>query len=131
MQKCFYCNKEIETPQSMTIENETFVCCSDKCSKKTLAFSQFVKRTKLFFGLGLFISLALLFGSTFSFILTNKQIGIILLCFGWVLLGLTICVFPFATPQTFQMLGIQKTELLVRIFGIIIIATTPILVIVM
>ena len=131
MKKCFYCNKEIETPQPMTIEYETLICCSNECSNKTLAFYQFVKRTKLFFGLGLFIAFALLLGSSFLLILTNKQIGVTSFCFGYALIGLTVCVFPFATPQTVQMLGIRKVELLARIIGIIIIATTPILAVAM
>ena len=123
MKKCFYCNTKSEMPEIITFENESITICGDECSAKTISFIQFAERTKVFFVIGIVVSIVMTFGTIFA--VFSELVGLVLLCAGWSLLGLTICVFPLATPQTFQLLGIKKTVKLTRVIGVLIIATTP------
>ena len=125
MQKCFYCSNKTDAMKTITVKKETLSCCDDECSARTLAFIGFTERAKVFFITGLVVSTVMILSLTFS-VMFSALTGIILFCGGWALLGLTICIFPFATPQTFQWLGIRKTVILTRLVGILIIVTTPI-----
>ena len=64
MEKCLYCNKKCEIPLIITIEKESFSCCSDECSEKTLTFVQYAKRNTKLFLIGIIACPAtLMFGS--------------------------------------------------------------------
>jgi len=67
----------------------------------------------------------LMAGSIIPFSLGNKIAGSIMFCLGWAVIGLTMYIFPFVTPQTSQMMGIRKAIWVAKIIGIILIATTP------
>ena len=124
MKKCFYCNRMIDTPNTISIKNEKIDCCDDLYSTKARAFINFAERTKFFFAISVTASILMAFGPLFP--ICSNAIRTILLCIGWGLLGLTICVFPLATPETFQLLGVKKTIRLVRVVGCLLILITPI-----
>lgn len=130
MSKCVYCHKEIENlhPVIAGKDKETLSCCNDDCSKKTQSFYQFFDHTKNIFILFIIVIVVLLFASSIILSTGKSLLGGILMGLDFVLLGLTITIFPFATPQTFSIFGIKKTLFIVRIFGIILIALSPLLV---
>lgn len=130
MDKCFYCNKKIEFPLPVEVGKDKKIvnCCNDDCAKKVLAFYHFFEQKKILFYIGITLVMILLFVGPIV-IFKMKLLGNILLGLSLFLMGLTFLLFPFATPQTFQMLGIKKTIWLVRIIGICIIVLSPLIVV--
>ena len=129
MSKCVYCNKNTDTLHPVVVgkDKETVTCCCDDCDEKTLAFYQFVDRTKPLFIIGIVFSLLAIFAAVFVLTAKNLWLGGILLGSGFALLGLTVIIFPFGTPQTFELFGIRKTLWIVRIMGVIVILLSPLM----
>lgn len=129
MIKCVYCNKEVETPYSATCgeDNKTVTCGNDDCAKRTEAFFRFGERAKPFFTVGIIISLIFIFVSVIFLTIGKMVVGSILIGTGFALVGLTMLIFPLATPQTYSMYGIRKTTLITRIIGLCIVIAGPLL----
>ncbi|AFA50078.1 hypothetical protein [Acetobacterium woodii] len=129
MNKCAYCHNEIHEPHPVVAgkNQDSLVCCSESCVEKVLAFYNFFDRTKIFFFIGLTLFMILLFGSVFLLSLKNMWLGSLLMGSSFGLLGLLVILFPFATPQTFDLLGIQKTISVTRLLGLFVLALGPLL----
>lgn len=129
MNKCAYCHHEIHEPHPVVAgkEQASLTCCSKTCAEKVLAFYSFFDRTKVFFFLGLAFFMILLFGSVFLLSLKHMWMGSLLMGASFVLLGLLVILFPFATPQTFDLLGIKKTVWVTRLLGLCVMALGPLL----
>lgn len=127
--KCVYCNNEIHEPHAVVVgkEKDALTCCSETCVKKVLAFYRFFDRTKVFFFIGIAVSMILLFVSVFYLTVRQMLVGSIWMGASLALLGLIIVLFPFATPQTFNALGIRKTVWITRLIGLCVIALGPLL----
>ncbi|MGL4741984.1 MAG: DUF2116 family Zn-ribbon domain-containing protein [Sarcina sp.] len=105
---CPYCNKKI-------FEEENF--CSHICEQKYNNFLNYYKKTKFLFVIGIILTLLL---PVLSFLTKNA----ILANLSLLLLGLTIILFPFTTPETTSMLGVKKSILIARFFGALTILLT-------
>jgi hypothetical protein len=88
-----------------------FYGCSDECTNKTNAFWRYALRTQFLFWIGVVSTVVLCF------------IGFVNLSFiaiGLYVLGITMVLFPFATPETISSLGVKKSILSVRVSAIFI-----------
>ena len=119
MSRCYYCHNNIENPFPVQLGTDTMVvsCCSEDCANKATAFFEFFKRIKTLFCIVLGIIFAIFMVSSFI-IIAAKFIGSILMGSSLALMGLLFLLFPFATPQTFQIFGIKKTIWITRIISI-------------
>ena len=83
-------------------------------------FLQFAAKWKVPFCMSLAIgTIVVIVG---GIITTNTtKLGYILIGTGLILIGLTLMFFPFATPQTFKILGIEKGKTIVRVLGVLVI----------
>lgn len=107
--KCAYCNKLITNDKTY---------CDNKCENYFNKFENLFKKYKVFFvTLIVMNSIVAVVGSIIT--ITNLQLGISILCIGIMILSGTIIVLPFATPETFNKLGIKKTILIIRILGLL------------
>lgn len=127
MNKCVYCHREIRELRLVTVgkEQEPLACCGEDCARGTLQFYRFFERTKAVFLAGITVSMALLFAGVILLSMRRMQPGAYAMGAAMSLLGLIILLFPFATPQTFNLLGIRKTVWFVRLLGVAIIALGP------
>lgn len=108
MKKCLYCNKEIESKK---------ICCDNNCEDSYNNFKNFVAKWKKLFCILILVSIIMvLVGSIFA--IGKPIIGGSLLNLGIILMGVTIIIFPFATPETFKRLGVKKTLLIVRVMAL-------------
>lgn len=109
--KCPYCNK------TLTYDKDY---CDEQCKDNYIKFINYSQKwSKIFIG-----SIVLVCISTFLCALIsipNKALGEFILSMTFAFLGLIMIIFPFATPETFKWFGVQKTILIVRILGIILI----------
>lgn len=128
MSKCMYCHKEMENlyPAAVGKEKKQITCCSEVCVNKSEKFFNFFDRTKALFIIMMIFAMAVLFAGAIVIIRT-KMIGSLLLSIGFGLIGLDAVIFPFATPETFRLMGIQRATILTRIIGAAIVACSPLL----
>ncbi|MFV0393524.1 MAG: helix-turn-helix domain-containing protein [Coprobacillaceae bacterium] len=100
--KCLYCHK---AAVFYSDETKTEAFCSTTCQqlyKKTIRYTE--KNTK-WFGLGIFVSiLVILIGTFVDFLIPQG----FLIGGGMQLLGAVFIVFPFCTPETYQLFGCKK-----------------------
>ncbi len=129
MNKCAYCHEEVGDPHSVVAgkEKDSLICCSDTCAEKTRSFYNYFDQTKVFFFIGLAISMVLLFVSVILLSIKHMWNGSIFMGVSISLLGLIVLLFPFATPQTFSFLGIRKAIWVTRLIGIGVMALGPFL----
>lgn len=129
MNKCAYCHGEVSIPHSIVVgnENDCQICCSDTCAEKTRSFYNYFDQTKVLFFIGLAISMVLLFVSVILLSIKQMWNGSIFMGVSISLLGLIVLLFPFATPQTFSFLGIQKAIWVTRLIGVGAVALGPFL----
>jgi predicted nucleic acid-binding Zn ribbon protein len=107
--KCAYCNK-------LTTNNKIY--CDDKCENHFNIFQSFFKKYKVLFVILIAMNIIVaIVGSIIT--ITNLQLGISITCIGIMILSGTIIVLPFATPETFNKLGIKKTILIIRLLGLL------------
>ena len=113
--RCAYCGLWTDDSIPMTVKmSENYKTagfyCSEKCKNKALAFYKYAHRMMPVFYAGLAIS---------SIIMLAGIINLIFLSAGFVLMALTMLIFPFANEMD---MGIKKSKLLVRIIALIMIA---------
>lgn len=111
--KCSYCGKPAQFYADDTF---TKAYCSQKCEKcHSIALDNINKNLKWFY-IGIIISVVcLLLGAVWNFSIDKKYIvGSGMMC-----LGITIILFPFCTPETYQRYGYIKTTKLGRGIGLL------------
>jgi hypothetical protein len=122
MGKCAYCDKHTEelTPIVVVQKKKELAIsvCSKECEQKARAFFRFAegKGRRGIFIVGMILATLLIMFSGVS----SK-----LMAAGIALMGLIMAIFPFGTPQTFELWGIRKTVLCVRIVGVVFIVISP------
>lgn len=113
--KCMYCNKkipgEMENGIIEKIDGMTCTFCSETCKEGCEKFLSFAKKyEKLFLALVIIPMIICTFASLI--------LGEWVVCLMIVILGATLTLFPFCTPQTIQLTGVKKSVLIGRILGI-------------
>lgn len=128
MSKCMYCHQEMENlyPAAVGKDKTQITCCSEECVHKSEKFFSFFDHTKAYFIIMMIIAMVMLFAGVIVIIL-NKVIGSLLLSISFGLIGLDIVIFPFATPETFRLLGIKRTTILTRVIGAVVVVCSPLL----
>lgn len=107
--KCKYCNKTFNQIESDNIKEY----CSVECMKKSNCFFIFYKKYKVIYFFLILFSVIFLMLPAFE--IANKS----LVPYGLLLLGITLLIFPFPTPQGVEKYGLQKSKIIVRIISII------------
>lgn len=126
---CAYCGRKSDILHTVAAgkDKTPLSCCSEGCEAKAKRFYGFFDHTKYIFLAGIAVSVIMLFVSVFMLSAGNTETGDSLIGISMSFLGVIVMVFPFATPQTFDLLGIRKTVLLTRILGVFVIALGPLL----
>lgn len=112
--KCSYCGKEARYFLDQT---KTQAYCSQTCQlAHTEALNKIQKQLKWFY-LGIILSILLLLTSALSLLPFQKNIttGCGMLC-----LGMTLILFPFCTPETYQKFGYLKSTQIGRFLGFLV-----------
>lgn len=108
--KCPYCNKEIS-------DNNKY--CDEQCESLTCKYNIFENKYRNIFSI--LISIGIIINIAGAIITTpNLNLGMDITYIGLIILGFTMIIFPFGTSETFKMLGIKRTTLIIRGFGIVI-----------
>ncbi len=130
MRKCIWCNKESEQIKEITVltknrfgvnqqERNYFVCPEHE--EKFRKFNDQVRRYALLFICLVAISLLGLIGAA-CWTGNNSYPAAYLFIASFALVGLVAIIFPFATPETIEMMGVAKSIKVVRIIGGVIFA---------
>ncbi len=124
--KCIWCaTKEGElsviTLDGAKGEGSDVTVCSDECGTQIHEFSAFAQSHIVHFLVGLLVLPAL---GLIPLFWGYEGLSLLLIC-GF--MGGTMILFPFATPQTMELLGARKSALLARIMGALIVCTGIIL----
>ena len=106
IKKCGYCGKPLNSRTDF---------CSDACAG---AYEQALRRDTpkiKFFTAGIILGIGILLWGVFSgrSPVTGAGIG---------LLGATVLLLPFATPETVRLLGYRKSRALGRLLGLLLVA---------
>lgn len=110
---CSYCGKKAEFYKD---ESLTEAYCSPKCQQlHTIAMNNIKKNMKCF-GIGIIISVLLLLSGVFFNLAADKNL---IVGSGIILLGITLILFPFCTPESYKKYGYIKTTRIGRILGFI------------
>lgn len=123
--KCVYCKKIAveEIPVDATVGSGELHYCSNTCKDETKKYIEAVNKHKgLFLGLTLGITLAMVLvnGIIITFNLRTQLITFTT-SMAVIVIGITIIIFPFSTPQTVQWLGIKQAKTATRILGLLLI----------
>lgn len=122
-QRCLWCGKSgKESYKEITMRvkyakppEEKTIVCSDICEHQVTKTTEFIEKGAAFYLIGTILGLTFsLLGAFISPILTGN---------GVILLGITLFIFPFVTPQTVKILGLKNGMICGRIMGIIILIT--------
>jgi len=124
-QRCLWCgeaNKENYKEIIMNIKfanppQEKAIVCSDECEKRVSDTCRFIEKGIFFYVIGVVIGTFMSISAIFSSIVGKDLIPITIT--GLFILGITIIITPFVTPQTTKLLGLKKGMLFGRICGII------------
>ena len=124
--RCLWCGKETgESPREITLPakqsgspGESAIVCSEACEQSALETLRSVRKNGYLFLAGIVSGLVLAALSGFKHALRPAGVFVI---------GLTVLLFPFVTPQTVKIFGLQKGMLLGRLVGIILVVMGVIL----
>ncbi|MHA1409111.1 MAG: hypothetical protein ACTSQY_02110 [Candidatus Odinarchaeia archaeon] len=114
MDKCIWCGERKQLfEDNITIKGVqySYFFCSKEHFEKTVKFLRYEASYAIHFFVGLILTCGV--GIPLSFF--DPWLGLLITFFG---LGITIIIFPFATPQTKQLLGIKKSITVVRVLAI-------------
>lgn len=128
MAKCAYCNKpeagekfRISTWNGMGREEVEFYYCSDACKQEIEDFSGYVNRhAGKFLAIVIVTVLAMVFSGALPALTGSDRYVLLVEAAAIIVLGITMMVLPFATPQTNQWLGIKKAKFITRILGAVV-----------
>lgn len=106
MKKCIYCGKEL---------NSNFEFCSNECENSYRKIIEKDRQKIKYFMIGIILGfLVMFYGIVTS---RNCMIGS-----GIIVMGVTVVVLPFTTPETTALFGNKKARYIGRILGMILIA---------
>lgn len=110
--KCSYCGSKAKFYSDSSF---TEAYCSEQCEKLHRVALNRIKKNMKWFCLGIAISILLLIvGAVSNLPIEKKYIA----GSGMALLGITVIVFPFCTPEAYQKYGYVKTTKIGRLLGI-------------
>lgn len=105
MKKCKYCGREI---------SNSFEFCCNKCENNYTKNIEKAEGKIKYFIIGIIIGfLVMLYG-----VLSNNDF---IIGSGIIVMGIVAAVLPFVTPETGALLGYQKSRIVGRILGILLI----------
>ena len=110
--KCSYCGKKSACFRST--DDETIYCdmyCKNIHEKALLK----VRKNMKWFAIGIILSLTLILSSAFQTAVQANYLG----GGGMLIAGITLTLFPFCTPEAYEMYGYKKTTLIGRSLGMI------------
>lgn len=120
---CSYCGRRIEGMEAeyrgSRKDNQEELYCSPECRKRHEAALGNIRRNLKWFAAGITLSVLLILCSAFAGTSENGT-GSLLGGSGMLLLGFTLLLFPYCTPETYAMLGYVNTTRLGRGMGILI-----------
>jgi hypothetical protein len=124
--RCLWCGRETGAgPREITLpakqsgpRGESAIVCSAACEQSALEALQFVRKNGYLFFAGIVSGLVLAVLGGFNRALRPA---------GVLVLGLTVLLFPFVTPQTVKIFGLRKGMMLGRLLGIILLVMGGIL----
>lgn len=105
MNKCKFCGKGI---------NNNLEFCQDECKNKYVKMVEKDSPKIKYFTFGIILGSLVMFWGVFSG--SSLKTG-----FGIVLMGITVILLPFTTPETIAALGYQRSKLIGRFLGILLI----------
>lgn len=105
MKKCKYCGKPID-------DNSEF--CRDECKNNYMRMLEKDGSKIKYFILGIVIGFLVMFWGIISG--SSLKMG-----FGIGLMGITVTLFPFTTPETTAILGYERAKLVGRLLGVLLI----------
>ncbi len=111
--RCWWCGKKIEgDPLNVQVtfsgKDYQMVVCSTPHAQEVQNAYVYIKKMLPVFFIGMLLGLVLLAAGRFQFAIL-----------GLLILGVTIWLCPFTTPQTTEMLGLQKAFRIGKIGGVI------------
>lgn len=119
--KCVWCGKvcqgdfkEIEI--SVKSSKDKAIVCSEDCGNLTFDTCRFIERNIKFFWIGIIFTFIVTGFSIFAPLSLKKY----LLSIELLILGLTVTILPFVTPQTVKMVGLKNGMIIGRITGILV-----------
>ena len=105
MKRCKYCGSKI---------SDDFEFCDNKCE------NNYIKTLKKDEGKIKYFIMGILIGF-FAMIYGVLSSGVCIIGSGIIVMGIVIAVLPFVTPETCALLGYQKSRIVGRILGILLI----------
>lgn len=123
--RCLWCgeaNKENYKDIVMSIKfakspQEKAIVCSEECEKKVADTCKFIEKGIFFYVIGVVLGAFMSIASIFNPIIGKDLMPITII--GIFVLGITIVITPFVTPQTTKLLGLKRGMFSGRICGII------------
>lgn len=121
--RCIYCHKI--TPSGLTLrENPSqsapeHYCCSPGCRQKAERYFRFCRWGVPVFLLLTLLSLGLLLATVLGFSGNEK-----LTLAGMMLFGTSLILFPFPTSMTVERWGIRRSNLVLRLIGVVVLAAS-------
>lgn len=122
--KCLWCGqsgkdhyKEIEFKEAITdAPVETVMVCSDDCETALLETEKTFEGKLRNFIIGLVVGMVLVMSGGVLAVVDERLL--LVMSAGLLVLGVTVYIYPFVTPQTVGMMGMKKGFLIGRIAGI-------------
>ena len=116
--RCLWCGQAVDGElRQMSIEfrGKQFeaIVCSQACESQVTTTIAFIQRTAPFFIGGMVLGLLMVVSSIFG------RAFLPVMAAGMLVIGATIVVFPFVTPQTNKIFGMQKGLRVGRILGVV------------
>ena len=123
MGKCLWCNHKADGLPYVAIGETNVPYCNDGCLAKSLKYFRFWERSKSLVIFWIVVSSLVMLG-TIPAAFVSELATVIILCVGWAMASLTLCFFPFATPQTIQLAGIRNSIVITRLVGVLMVLAT-------
>ena len=124
-QRCLWCGKADKENYKEIIMNIKFanppqekaIACSDECEKKISSTCKFIEKGIFFYVVGVVVGTLMSLAAIFNPLIGKNLMPITII--GLFILGFTVLITPFVTPQTIQWLGLKKGMFFGRVCGII------------
>ena len=118
---CGYCGKLLEGAGYPGIKEKETCYCSPECRKKHEAALVKIRKNLKWFAAGIAASVLLVLHSAFAGAAAGGEGTPLSGGIGMSLLGITLLLFPYCTPETYAMFGYVRRPWLGRGMGILVI----------